>query len=62
MNFLKSLLSRKLGVTAAIEVFIATLHTTADTKAMCMAAVAVAYVLAQCYVDAQTPPEESNAK
>lgn len=51
MNFLKSLVSKKLGVTAAAIALIQSLPMSADWKGICTAAVALAYVVAQAYVD-----------
>lgn len=63
MQFLTSLLSRKLGVTAAAIALIQTLPLTADTKGICTAALALAYILGQAYVDAHAPkpPEDAPA-
>ena len=54
-DFLSSLLSKKLGFAVAVEALIQTLHTTADTKAMASAIVAIAFLVAQGYVDAHAP-------
>lgn len=51
MAFLSSLVSKKLGVTAAAAAFVATLPMSADVKGMCIAGIAFAFVLAQAYVD-----------
>lgn len=51
MKFLKSLVSKKLGVTAAAAALIQTLPMSADQKGMAYAIVALAYVFAQAYVD-----------
>jgi len=51
MTFLKSLVSKKLGVTAATIALIQTLPMTADAKGTATAVVALAFVLAQAYVD-----------
>ena len=56
-KFLSSLLSKKLGFAIAAEALIHTLHTTAETKAMLTALVAVVYIVMQAYVDSKTPPE-----
>lgn len=55
MKFLKELVSKKLMVTAAAVGLIQTLHMSADTKGMCIAALGLVYVLGQAYVDAQSP-------
>lgn len=55
MNFLSSLISKKLGVLAAVEVLIQSLPMTADWKGICTAAVALAYLVGQAYVDAHAP-------
>lgn len=54
MTFLSSLLSKKLGVSAAVAALIEQLPMTADTKGVCLAAVAVVFVVAQAYVDAHS--------
>jgi hypothetical protein len=54
MAFLKSLVSKKLAVTAAMAGLVQSLPLSADVKGACLAALGVAYVLAQAYVDAQT--------
>lgn len=61
MQFLKSLVSKKLAVTAAAVALISSLPMTADWKGICTAAVAFAYVLAQAYVDAKSPAEPEAA-
>lgn len=53
MNFLKSLVSKKLGVTAGAVALIESLSMSADWKGVCIAAVTLAYIVAQAYVDAQ---------
>lgn len=52
MSFIKSLVSKKLGVTAAAVALIQTLPMSADWKGICTAALALAYVVAQAYVEA----------
>lgn len=54
MKFLKSLVSKKLAVTAAAVGLIQTLPMTADWKGICTASVAFAYVIAQAYADKDT--------
>jgi hypothetical protein len=54
--FLRSLVSKKLAVTAAAVTLIQSLPMSADAKGLCTALVALAYVLGQAYVDAQ--PED----
>ncbi len=56
-NFLASLLSKKLGFAIAVEALIQTLHTTADSKAFYSALVAIAFLVAQGYVDAHAPKQ-----
>lgn len=56
MNFLTSLLSKKLGVLVAAEAIIQSLPMTADQKGLATAIVAFAYLLGQAYVDAHAPP------
>lgn len=51
MDFAKSLISKKLAVTAAAVALIQSLPMNADWKGICTAAVAFAYVLAQAYAD-----------
>ncbi len=52
MNFVKSLVSKKLAVTAAAVALVQSLPMNADWKGICTAAIAFAYVIAQAYVDA----------
>lgn len=52
MTFIKSLVSKKLGVTAAAIALIQTLPVSEETRAICTAALALGYVVAQAYVDA----------
>jgi hypothetical protein len=52
MAFVKSLVSKKLAVTAAGVALIQSLPMSADWKGICTAALALAYVVAQAYVDA----------
>ena len=54
-GFLSSILSKKLGFAIAVEALIQTLHTTADSKAFYSALVAIAFLIAQGYVDAHAP-------
>lgn len=61
MEFLKSLVSKKLAVTTATIALIQSLPMTADWKGICTAIVALAFLVAQAYVDAQTvaaPPAQ----
>lgn len=58
MMFVKSLVSKKLGVTAAAVGLVQTLPMTADWKGICTAAIAFAYVLAEAYVDGNRTPEQ----
>jgi hypothetical protein len=51
MDFVKSLVSKKLGVTTAAIALIQTLHMSADMKGTATAALALVYVIAQAYVD-----------
>jgi hypothetical protein len=53
MAFLRSLVSKKLGVTVAAVALIESLPMSPDMKGVAIAAVAFAYVLAQAYVDAK---------
>ena len=53
MQFLKSLVSKKLAVTAAAVGLIQTLPMSADAKGMCTAALALVYVVAQAVVDSK---------
>lgn len=55
MAFINSLVSKKLGVTAAAITLIQTLPMNADWKGITTAAVAFAFVIAQAYVDAHAP-------
>lgn len=58
MAFAKSLISKKLAVTAAAVALIQSLHMTSDAKGTAIAAIAFAYVIAQAYVDAHAPKAE----
>jgi aryl-alcohol dehydrogenase-like predicted oxidoreductase len=58
MNFLRSLVSKKLGVTAAAIALIQALPMSADMQGVCTAALALAYVLAQAWVDSHEPAAE----
>lgn len=42
-------------MTAAVVALVQTLPMSADVKGMCSAALALAYVVAQAYVDSQAP-------
>lgn len=53
MPFLKSLVSKKLGVTAAAVTFVQTLPLSPEWQASLTAALALGYVVAQAYVDAK---------
>lgn len=57
MPFLKSIISKKLAVTAAAIAFIQTLPIPEQTRAVVTAALALGYVLAQAYVDASQKGE-----
>jgi len=54
MNFLASLLSKKLGFAAATSALISQLPMSADSKGIALAAVAIAYIVAQAYLDAHS--------
>ena len=58
MAFIQSLMSKKLAVTAAAVALVQTLPMSDDTRAIVTAALALAYVLAQAYVDAAAPKAE----
>lgn len=58
MQFLSSLLSKKLGFAGGVEALIYTLPMTADQKGMAMAIAAVGFLIAQAYVDAHAPKAE----
>lgn len=51
MPFLRSLVSKKLGVTAAAVAFVQTLPLTPEWRASISAGLALGYVVAQAYVD-----------
>lgn len=52
MAFLRSLVSKKLGVTAAAVALIQSIPMSADAQGIATAALALVYVIAQAYVDA----------
>lgn len=56
-NFIVALLtSKKFAVTVAAEAVVHALPMSADAKGIATALIALAYVLGQAYVDANTPP------
>lgn len=52
MKFLSSLVSKKLAVTAAAVALVQSIPMSDDARGIATAALALAYVLAQAYVDA----------
>lgn len=56
MDFLKSLVSKKLAVTAATASFVQTLPIPETHRAIITAGLALGYVFAQAYVDAKAAP------
>ncbi|MDE2099161.1 MAG: hypothetical protein KGL39_18040 [Patescibacteria group bacterium] len=55
MKFVQSLVSKKLLVTSAVIGLVQTLPMSADWKGICSSALAVAFIVAQAYVDSVTP-------
>ncbi len=62
MAFAKSLVSKKLIVTGAAVGLVQSLPMTADWKGICTAAIALAFVIAQAYVDASMPAPVATPK
>ncbi len=54
MNFLSSLLSKKLGFAAAVEAFVYTLPMSADWKGVCMSGIAVVYIACLAWIESRT--------
>jgi hypothetical protein len=57
IDFIRSMVSKKLTVTAAAIGLIQTLPMNADWKGICTASVAFAYVIAQAWVDSKSPTQ-----
>lgn len=61
MAFLRSLVSKKLGVTAAAVALIQSIPMSADAQGIATAALALVYVIAQAYVDAAAAGSSGDA-
>lgn len=62
MDFLSSLVSKRLGVTVAAGAFVQSLPMTADWKGVCITGLALVYVIAQSYVESKKPQPAAPAK